>query len=192
MPEQHGRSLIIRRLILPLALLLANSVVATQSLRAQSYAVLYSFIGAADGGVPTAGLIKDAAGTLYGTTWAGGAFGDGTLFELDRSDNQTVLYSFQGGVDGELPTAGLVRDEAGNLYGTTTIGGALYGTVFKLDTKGVETILYSFTGLADGGNPQAGLVLDEAGYLYGTTFSGGVSGFGTIFKVDTSDRKSVV
>jgi uncharacterized repeat protein (TIGR03803 family) len=85
-----------------------------------------------------------------------------------------------------------VRDSAGNLYGTTTIGGAFYGTVFKLDTKGTESVLYSFTGFADGERPQAGLVLDPVGLLYGTTFSGGEAGFGTVFSVDMSGHETVL
>ena len=189
--KQHRMVLVARRLILGLALALVFANVPTQ-LKAQSYTVLYSFTGGTDGGYPIAGLIKDEQGNLYSTTWMGGAFGNGTVFKLDRRGNETVLYSFQGGTDGEQPTADLVRDQAGNLYGTTRIGGAAYGTVFKLDPQGVETVLYTFTGFADGGNPQAGLVMDKAGNLYGTTLSGGTTGFGTVFTVDPSGREKVL
>jgi len=90
--------------------------------------VLYTFTGAADGGFPGSGLIADAAGNLYSTTGGGGNTsapncvfnGCGVVFKLDRSGNETVLYTFTGGADGSGPSAGLVRDAAGNLYGTTT------------------------------------------------------------------------
>jgi uncharacterized repeat protein (TIGR03803 family) len=78
-------------------------------------------------------LIRDAAGDLYGTTFQGGASAYGTVFQLDATGKETVLYSFTGGADGAYPYAGLVRDAAGNLYGTTSAGGAFGGgTVFKL------------------------------------------------------------
>jgi uncharacterized repeat protein (TIGR03803 family) len=85
--------------------------------------VLHSFTGGSDGAYPEAGLIADAAGNLYGTTWGGGAGGQGTVFQLDPSGNLTVLYSFTGG-DGSRPGASLLADAAGNLYGTTSSGGA--------------------------------------------------------------------
>jgi uncharacterized repeat protein (TIGR03803 family) len=86
----------------------------------------------------------DKAGNLYGTTYAGGAFRFGTIFKLDKASTESVLYSFAGGpADGEYPFAGLVFDGAGNLYGTTYLGGA-YGTgaLFKLNKTGVETVLH--------------------------------------------------
>jgi uncharacterized repeat protein (TIGR03803 family) len=93
--------------------------------------VLHSFNGA-DGELPKS-LIGDASGNLYGTTFAGGVSGVGTVFKLDTTDKETVLHSFTGGADGKFPYAVLVRDAAGNLYGTTAFGGAHgYGTVFKL------------------------------------------------------------
>jgi uncharacterized repeat protein (TIGR03803 family) len=95
----------------------------------------------------------------------------------------TVLYSFSGGTDGAYPQAGLVRDKAGNLYGTTSFGGSAYGTVFKVDTTGKETVLHSFTNSAVAAEPYAGLVIDKAGNLYGTTYTGGSSGYGTVFKL---------
>jgi uncharacterized repeat protein (TIGR03803 family) len=96
--------------------------------------VLYNFTGGADGGVPLAGLIADAAGNLYGTTQAGGASGDGTIFKVTPAGIETVLHSFSGANgDGASPVAGLIADDQGNLYGTTHAGGASNaGTVFKL------------------------------------------------------------
>lgn len=101
--------------------------------------VLYTFTGGADGGQPWAALIRDSAGNLYGTTNGGGAWGYGVVFKLDTNGNETVLYSFTGGADGGSPYAGLVQDSAGNLYGTTPIGGTVNatfprgcGVVFKI------------------------------------------------------------
>ena len=118
---------------------------ATSTAQAQSYAaqVIYSFSGGSDGADPMAGLIRDAAGNLYGTTYDGGDYGYGTVFRWDNAGNETVLHSFSGGPDGEYPSAGLVRDAAGNLYGTTADGGTSgVGTVFKVDASGKETVLY--------------------------------------------------
>jgi len=142
--------------------------------------VLYSFTGL-DGALPFGGLVRDSAGNLYGTTQTGGANFFGTVFELDNTGKETVLYSFTGGSDGATPYAGLVRDSAGNLYGTTSQGGMdNIGTVFEVDTTGKETVLYSFTGGTDGGLPYAGLVRDRAGNLYGTSSN---YGWGAVFKI---------
>ena len=133
--------------------------------------ILHSFTGKPDGANPFSGLIPDTAGNLYGTTSDGGAFGRGTVFKLDRTGAETVLYSFTGkNGDGAQPHAGLIRDASGNLYGTTYIGGSAdKGTVFKLDASGHETVLHSFTDSPDGASPYAGLLRDAAGNLYGTT-----------------------
>jgi uncharacterized repeat protein (TIGR03803 family) len=142
--------------------------------------------GDASGGgfAPYAGLIFDAAGNLYGTTYAGGA-GDGVVFKLapnpDGTWTETVLHSFAG-TDGGGPYAGLIFDATGNLYGTTEGGGAGdYGVVYKLspnpDGTWTESVLHSFTG-ADGWFPYAGLIFDSAGNLYGTTYYGGGTGCG--------------
>src|SRR5580658_1308052 len=102
--------------------------------------VLHSFNGA-DGDDPQAGVIRDAAGNLYGTTYFGGAAGAGTVFKLDAAGKEAVLYSFTGGADGGNPQGGVIRDAAGNLYGTTLYGGgAGAGVVFKLDGAGNETV----------------------------------------------------
>jgi uncharacterized repeat protein (TIGR03803 family) len=154
--------------------------------------VLHSFAGS-DGEQPFAGLIADAAGNLYGTTWGGGASGRGTIFQLDPSGTLTVLHSFTGGSDGQRPVTGLLADAAGNLYGTTGGGGdGGYGTVFQLDSSGTLTVLYSFTGGTDGRNPDSGLIADAAGNLYGTINQGGdlascnspnTHGCGTVFQL---------
>jgi uncharacterized repeat protein (TIGR03803 family) len=96
--------------------------------------ILYTFTGGADGGYPEAGVIRDSAGNLYGTGALGGTSGHGVVFKLDTAGTLTVLHSFTGGADGGTPTGGLVRDSAGNLYGTTSAsGGCGYcGVVFKI------------------------------------------------------------
>ncbi|MGO8794836.1 MAG: choice-of-anchor tandem repeat GloVer-containing protein [Candidatus Sulfotelmatobacter sp.] len=167
--------------------------------------VLYSFCpvsGCTDGKVPTAGLIRDTAGNLYGTTSGGGAHGGGTVFKIDTTGKYTVVYSFcsVGGsscTDGSNPFGGLIEDSAGNLYGTTLNGGAysvVGGTVFKIDSAGQETVLYSFcaSSCLDGQAPEAGLVRDAAGNLYGTTGGGGTHSDGTVFKVDTTGKETVL
>jgi uncharacterized repeat protein (TIGR03803 family) len=152
--------------------------------------VLYNFTGGADGGNPAAGLIRDAAGNLYGTTALGGTVGScahnagcGVIFKLTPSGTETVLYTFSGGADGAAPGE-LIMDAKGNLYGTTGSGGAFgQGTVFELTTAGVQKVLYSFTGGTDGGTPLGRLVRDSHGNFYGTTQFGGAWSFGTVFKL---------
>jgi len=108
--------------------------------------VLYNFTGGLDGDDPQGGLIRDAEGNLYGTTVSGGAQGLGTVFKLDTTGMESALHSFSGRPnDGEEPTAGLLRDDNGHLYGTTSDGGpAGWGTVFELDENGNETVLHNF------------------------------------------------
>ena len=155
--------------------------------------VLYSFTGGADGGNPYAGLIRDPAGNLYGTTVNGGTANAGVVYKLEAAGQETVLYSFTGGVDGRWPFAGVIRDLAGNLYGTTVYGGtAKWGVVFKLDTAGQETVLYSFTGGADGANPYAGVIRDSAGNFYGTAELGGTGKSGVVYKLDTAGQETVL
>lgn len=141
--------------------------------------VIYHFHGA-DGAAPAAGLIFDGAGNLYGTTSTGGKYHVGTVFQLTPSGGvwtETVLHSFSE-KDGSHPLAGLVFDQAGNLYGTTLFGGATHnGAVFQLKLSGgvwTETVLHNFTGINDGIDPEAGLIVDQKGALYGTTMAGNV------------------
>jgi uncharacterized repeat protein (TIGR03803 family) len=171
-------------------------LVLSQLAQAQTYTVLHNFDrGSTDGAYPNGELIQDAAGNLYGTTWAG-VGGGGVVFKLDPSGVETILYSFTW-ADGATPEAGLIRDPEGNLYGTTARGGAYgLGTVFKLDTNSVLTTLYSFKGGADGARPTFKLVSIN-GELYGTTKYGGSSycnggGCGTIFKVTKSGRRTIL
>jgi uncharacterized repeat protein (TIGR03803 family) len=170
--------------------------------------VLHSFTGG-DGWEPTANVIFDATGNLYGTTLFGGAFNSGVVFKLthnlDGSWTDSVLYSFcsvTNCADGSTPLAGLIFDEAGNLYGTTAEGGNHgcqgglgCGVIFELSPLAngswTYSVLYSFTGGTRGDAPQAGLIFDAAGSLYGTTTNGGYlnerecsdSGCGLVFKL---------
>jgi uncharacterized repeat protein (TIGR03803 family) len=163
--------------------------------------VLYSFKGGTSDGANPGGLIIDNEGALYGPTYYGGSsvntIGNGTVFKLtlpakgQTAWTETVLYSFKGGPsDGGNPSAGLITDKDGALYGPTVLGGTSgFGTVFKLTPAGkgrtawTESVLYSFGGDAsDGRLPQAGLVGNE-GTLYGTTNSGGSGLYGTVFSL---------
>jgi uncharacterized repeat protein (TIGR03803 family) len=241
-------------------LILAATILVSISAWAGTERVLYNFKGGADGWGPDAGLVVDPAGNLYGTTFRGGGGctrdGCGTVFELTKSGGKwrekvllrfnglpgilptaalildaagnlygtasdalggngmvfkltpdangkwsvSVLHAFAGGLDGEVPFGSLVSDAAGNLYGTTSYGGgygsctgvynqSYCGTVFELSpprTKGgkwKEKVLYHFKGGSDGGNPSASLILDAAGNLYSTTAIGGAYGWGTVFKL---------
>ncbi len=176
-----------------IAVILGVGVITTQSAQAQTLTVLYSFTGSSDGGDPYAGLIRDATGNLYGTTDYGGSSYAGVVYKVDTSGTETVLYSFTGGADGAYPFATLVRDPAGNLYGTTAQGGTSGdGVVFKVDTNGKETVLHSFTGGKDGIYPYSTLFRDSAGNLYGTTESGGVSGEGVVFKVSKTGEETIL
>ncbi len=153
--------------------------------------VLYSFTGGADGGNPYGGVVRDAAGNLYGTTVYGGAASSGVVFKVDSSGHETVLYTFSGGDDGGYPYAGVIRDSSGNLYGTAQQGGTRnLGVIYSVNTAGQETVLYTFTGAADGAAPYAGVIRDSAGNLYGTTLQGGIGNVGAVYKLDPAGHET--
>jgi uncharacterized repeat protein (TIGR03803 family) len=184
-------------------------VIAAASIKAQTYTVLHRFTGP-DGSLPQAGVIRDSAGNLYGTTYFGGSICCGVVFKVDPAGEETVLYNFGllTGPYGSNPTAGVIRDLAGNLYGTTSFGGIVggrclnlefsCGVVYELDPAGNETVLYSFKGLGDGFYPN-GVIRDEAGSLYGTASNGGIypcyptgTGCGVIFKLGPAGQETVL
>jgi len=159
------------------------------ALPAQTFTTLVSFDGA-NGELPYASLVQSINGDLYGTTYAGGAHGGGTVFKMTSSGVLTGLYNFcaeSGCTDGQNPGSALVEVSNGDFYGTTRGGGRNgYGTVFRLAPDGTLTTLYSFcslSGCADGENPTAALLPLADGDLYGTTYFGGAHDGGTVFKI---------
>ena len=148
-----------------------------------THTVLHSFRGR-DGDLPSSTLVLDTAGNLYGTTEEGGdlnsntclGYGCGIVFMLTPRTNgswsEQVLHRFHGWTDGFYPTAGLIFDAAGNLYGTTWYGGNVFKLVPGTNGKWTETVLHAFNG-NDGSFPFAGLAFDASGNLYGTTEYGG-------------------
>ena len=187
--------------LLPILALLLQGMSAAPSAQAQTFKLLHTFTGGADGAYPQfAGLIADGSGNLFGVTAFGGNqegfSGSGVVFKLDSAGNETVMYTFTGGADGAQPQSSLILDRAGNLYGTTVFGGMQpanfgSGVVYRLDAAGNQTILHTFTYI-DGANPYAPLIRGAAGDLYGTTFSGGHYGDGTVFKLDTAENEHVL
>jgi len=180
------------------------------------FSVLHTFTGGADGGNPLGSLVFDASGNAYATASSGGANGFGAVFELSPPSQsgpstewkEKVLYSFQGGEDGGLPFGNVVFDPAGNLYGTTSIGGISHigclpgcGTIYELapthSGQWKKRVLHQFAdAFSEGAAPRAGLVFDASGNLYGTTFEGGDNevcngyGCGTVFELipETGDQ----
>jgi len=184
-----------------------------QALPVPHFTTLHVFTGPPDGQYPTgSNLTKDAQGNLYGSTIFGGntqvcGSGCGLVFKINAAGKETILYAFTGAADGAVPN-GVIRDGAGNLYGTAEYGGDHTGicsqvpgcgVVFKLDTTGKETVLHTFTsGGAGGLLPSGGLVRDAQGNLYGVTGYGGnmsdCSGYGcgVVFKLDTTGKETVL
>jgi len=174
--------------------------------------ILHEFAGSPDGSYPTATLVRDKAGNLFGTTLDGGVpdcggYGCGVVFKIAPDGSESVLYTFKGGSDGGQPYAGLILDAVGNLYGTTTLGGGSgtgcrgygCGTVFKIAPDGTETVLYSFAGGADGWYPFGTLLMDKAGNLFGTTLFGGntskycrTEGCGAAFRIAPDGAKTTL
>jgi uncharacterized repeat protein (TIGR03803 family) len=200
---QHRRWILSARprsVVAALASAIALSVLAiAPSARAQTYDVLYSFLGPpADGQWPAAKLVLGKTGNLYGTTQAGGrsgSLGQGTVFELDTSGKESILHRFTGTAgDGAVPSEQIVRYQ-GNTYGVTSYGGGTgcnskgCGTVYEL-SRGKVTILHSFAE-QEGTFPVGGLSVDGSGTFYGTTANGGsgtapcgAKGCGTIFRIN--------
>lgn len=163
--------------------------------------VLYSFQGGNDGAYPYGNVTIGPDGALYGATTGGGGsgcgYGCGTLFRLSPPAtacktatcgwNETMLYRFTGGDDGRYPASAPVFDQAGNLYGTTIIGGQSdAGAVYELSPSSggwIQSVIYSFSGANDGNESYSGLTFDRAGNMYGTTILGGIFGGGTVYEL---------
>lgn len=167
----------------------ALGTVFTMKTDGTGYQILHAFSGGpADGSHPDARLLLDDSGVLFGTTVAGGSSDLGTVFRLRTDGSEfALLHSFAGGsTGGSSPSAGLIQDLAGRLYGTTGAGGpASLGTVYSLEKDGSGfALLHGFAGSpADGAMPYSSLLLDPAGNIYGTTRAGGTSGFGTVYSL---------
>jgi hypothetical protein len=200
-------TVLIRLLTTALVLVIALS---TPTAAQNGEAVLHNFQLGADGGNAYGPLVADASQNLYGVTYAGGEgnctyngfpSGCGTVYELTRLQGggwvENIIYAFQGGSDGAFPLSGLVFDQVGDLYGTTSAGGISStclsgyqgcGTVFKLTPPSqpggvwTEAVVYQFTGGSDGSYPRSVLILDQVGNLYGTTNDGG-DGYGVVFEL---------
>jgi uncharacterized repeat protein (TIGR03803 family) len=181
-------------IIVTLAILPFLSLTARGKTIATSESVLWSFDHQPDGVGPQAGLTMDTNGNLYGTTLGGGAHGEGAVFELTpptnsgESWNESIIWSFNRGSDGNQPMGDLLIDASGNLYGTTVAGGdSGSGTVFELTppaTAGgswTESLLHSFNG-SDGSSPGGNLIMDTSGNIYGTG-GGGADNMGTVFQL---------
>jgi uncharacterized repeat protein (TIGR03803 family) len=161
----------------------ATSVEQPQVLGGPRDQKIYVFAGGSDGAFPSAGLLGDRSGALYGETANGGGSADaGTVFRLTPAGTgyaETILYSFQGGYDAADPAGGLIADQSGALYGTAgSYSTSSAGTVFKLTPSGsgyTESLIYNFPGGAGGADPQSALVADKHGAFYGTTWEGGIS-----------------
>jgi uncharacterized repeat protein (TIGR03803 family) len=155
-----------------------------------AYSSLYSFKGVTDAAGPAFGSLAAGADSgLFGTTEGGREFG--TAFEICACPGREIIvHRFGVGTDGAQPIGGVVSDTAGNLFGTTSLGGAYgNGTVFEEKRSGdswIESVIYSFSGGNDGTSPPAGVTLDARGNLYGTTSLGGVNGDGVVYELSTS------
>ena len=164
--------------------------------------VLHAFdTNGADGYELYAGLVQAADGNFYGTTFAGGAYGHGTVFKITPGGTETVLHAFDtNGADESGPVTSLIQATDGNLYGTTLYGGVFpgpegygAGTVFKITPSGTYTVLHRFAGNnSEGAYPQAALVQATDGNLYGTTQYGGVHDYGTVFKITPGGTETVL
>jgi uncharacterized repeat protein (TIGR03803 family) len=198
------QGILLSRMLFALLMALGLSLPMAQ---AQNFQVIHTFTGGQDGATPEAGLTLDSAGNLYGTAFAGGNSGYGTIYQLKHIGSGWTfhpLYSFAGNGDGSGPVARVVFGPDGALYGTTNGGGNGYGTVFKVQPAAsacksalcpwTEHVIYPFSGSPDDGAlPGYGdLVFDASGTMYNTTMSGGTQGIGTAYAVTPSGVESVI
>lgn len=165
--------------------------------------VLHTFNGGTDGANMVAGVVRDAQGNLYGTTYQGGtghcsyqAGGCGIIFKLDTSNNETILYTFEGGADGAAPFGGMVQDAAGNFYGTASFAGSELcssgcGVVFKVDSLGNFSVFHSFDG-PNGWDPNGDLIIDRQGNIYGATALGGAYNSGVVYRLSATGEETLL
>jgi uncharacterized repeat protein (TIGR03803 family) len=149
--------------------------------------VLHAFELNTTGKYPSGALLEVRAGVFYGTTARGGMFGPGTIFEISRSGDASVLHAFKPGV-GVLPLAALMQASNGSFYGLTRQrGGYDMGAVFRMKRSGALRRLYTFDGSV-GALPSAALLEGPDGGLYGTAEGGGARGRGSVFRVPRTGR----
>ena len=170
-------------------------VVYTLTLSGGSYteSAVYAFTGGSDGAFPLGAVAFDHSGDIFTTTFNGGNNNNGTVIELTPSGSswtETTIHLFNGSSDGANPWTGVILDNSGNLYGTTSMNGASSGgTVYELMPSGGSftfSVLESLTGSGSNPGPRADLASDASGNLYGTNWGGGAHGFGSIFKLTPS------
>jgi uncharacterized repeat protein (TIGR03803 family) len=168
------------------------------SANAQTFKVLHEFNGQSDGALPEGAILQDAAGNLFGTTFAGSAIGEGTVYKIDSRGAESVLLSFNAFVTGSSPASALIQDQAGNLVGTADGGPGGAGIIYKLSQQGDQRLLFSFQG-GTGRNarvPSGGPIMDTAGNIFGTTLFGGNGacqfGCGSVYRLDTAGTLHVL
>jgi uncharacterized repeat protein (TIGR03803 family) len=182
-----------RKRVAFLATVLALALAMVPAASAQTFKVLHEFNGASDGALPEAALFRDAAGNLFGTTFAGGGVSEGTIFKIDNTDAEKVLFSFTAAVSGSSPASSLIQDQSGNLIGTADSGPGGAGVIFRISQQGNETLLHSFQGGTGRTSrvPSGGVFIDKTGNIFGTTLFGGNGtcqfGCGSIYRLDTAD-----
>lgn len=171
----------------------ANSNVSDVLVQCPSLAVLHTFGGGMDSQGPSGDLILASDGNFYGTTQGNGSTESGTVYRITPAGDETILWHFGSGSDGQEPIAGLIQSSDGFLYGATYAGG-LYsvGTLFKISLDGQETVLWNFGQGTDGASPYARMIVGADGFLYGTTQGGGSFGHGTVFKVSPAGAETVL
>ena len=155
--------------------------------------VLHHFSVSDDGGNPCAGVIQGTDGALYGTTYIGGLYGGGTVFQLNSDGSFTVLHHFYA-FDGRCPYAGVIQGADGVLYGTTVWGGATPGVVFKLNSDGSDFNVIHYFGRDDGycSSPRGSVIQGTDGALYGTTYIGGLYSHGAVFQLNSDGSVTVL
>ena len=183
----------VRKLLLA-ALVLGCALATASQAEAKKFTSLHVFEGTPDGSFPSGPLVEDAAGNLYGTTTSGGG-DNGTVFKVDKTGHESILFSFHGS-DGGFPSSGLILDAAGNLYGTADEGPGA-GVLFRVDKNGNEQVIHAFTGGfdSDAAVPSGGVIMDQAGNFYGVTLEGGLGGFpgfGTVYRIDSTGKFTVL